>query len=93
MKNAKNLLLAAGLLAVPATGSTQELTRYSIGIGLAARTQTVHRPGIAVGLAHRSGPEPALFGPGAFAHGYFPAPRQGYHDDHYVHGHHDGWSP
>jgi len=93
MKNARNLLLVTGLLAVPATGSAQEPTRYSIGIGLASRTQTVYRPGIGVGLAHQSGPEPALFGPGAFAHGSSPAPGQGYHDDHYGHGHHDGWSP
>ena len=93
MNNAKNFLLVAGLLAVPATGSAQEPTHFSIGIGLAARTHPVYWSGFGVGLAHQPRSEGAFPGLGAFAHGSSPALGQGYHDDDYGHGHHDGRSP
>jgi len=89
MKNARNLLLAAGLLAVPASGPAQEPASFSIGIGLAARTHPDSWSGIAAGLAHRPRSEGAFPGPGGFA------PRssaQGRLDDYHGHGHHHGWS-
>jgi hypothetical protein len=92
MNNAKNFLLVAGLLAIPATGSAQEPTHFSIGIGLAARTHPVFWSGFGVGLAHQPRSEGAFPGLGAFAHGSSPALGHGYHDD-YGYGHHDGRSP
>ena len=91
MKNAKRFLLVAGLLAFPTTGSAQELTHFSIGIGLVAQTHPVYWPGFAVGLAHRPRFEGALFGFGASAHESSLAP--GHPDYDYGYGHHGGWGP
>lgn len=93
MKNAKNFLLFAALLAVPATGSAQEPTHFSMGIGLAVPTHPAPRPGFGVGLAHQPRSEGVYPGPGAFAHGSSRAPWQGYRNGHHGYGHHGGWSP
>ena len=93
MKNAKSLLLFAALLAVPATGSAQELTRFSMGIGLAAQPHPASWSGFGVGFAHQPRSEGVFPGPGAFSHGSSRASWHGYRNGHHGYGHHGGWSP
>ena len=93
MKNAKTILLAAGLLAIPASGSAQGLTHFSLGIGLAARSHPGHWPGPGIGLAHRPQPGGVLLVFGGSARGSLFASGHSGCRDCYGYGHHDGWGP
>ena len=88
MKNVRRALLSAALLAIPAAGSAQLTGHVSIGIGLAAQTQPVYRPGFGIGPAHQSPHNGAYLGVGfSTALG-----NSDYYDD-YGYGHHGGWDP
>jgi len=92
MKNLKRLLLAAGLLAVPATGSAQEFAPLSIGIGPAVHMRPAYQPGVTVGLA-RVNPAGDLLAFGPSGHRPFSGPGHSGPRGWRGYGHHGGWSP
>ena len=87
MKNVRRVLLAAALLAIPATGAAQSTSRVSIGIGLAAQTHPVPWSGFGIGLAH----QPAHGGT-HLSVGFSAGLGYSDYDDYgYGYGHHGGW--